>query len=221
MKAALQAGLQRMDLALSDAQQDQLLAYLQLLGQWNRAYNLTAIRDPREQLVVHLFDCLAVLPVLQADLGAGRVVVDVGSGGGLPGVIIAIAYPQVEVHTIDAVAKKAAFVTQVRGTLKLANVHAHHARVEALKPPRDLPFADLIVSRAFASLADFVRLTQPLLAAHGRWAALKGQVPTDEISALPATVEVSAIVPVDVPELEAQRHVVWIAPRGTPKRGSA
>ena len=109
-------------------------------------------------------------------------------------------------------AKKAAFVTQVRGSLKLPNLYAHHARVETLQPGRELPPVDVMVSRAFASLTDFVRLTEHLLSPRGRWAALKGQLPTAEMAALPAHVRVTAVVPVTVPELDAQRHVVWMAP---------
>jgi len=195
-------------LTLTPAQQQSLLDYLALLGKWNAAYNLTAVRDPREQLVVHLFDCLAILPAMQRWLHPGAVVADIGSGGGLPGVVIAICHPEVEVHTVDAVGKKAAFVTQVRAALGLTNLHAHHARVETLASGRDLPGADLIVSRAFASLADFIGLTAHLRAPAGRWLAMKGVLPADELAALPPGVKLEEAIALQVPELDAQRHLL-------------
>lgn len=198
-------------LALDRAQQQRLLDYLALLGKWNAAYNLTAVRNPREQLVVHLFDCLAILPAMQRWLHPGAVVADIGSGGGLPGVVIAISHPEVEVHTVDAVGKKAAFVTQVRAALGLTNLHAHHARVEALAAGRDLPSADLIVSRAFASLSDFINLTAHLRAPTGRWLAMKGALPTDELAALPSGVQLEESIVLQVPELEAQRHLLVLS----------
>ncbi len=205
--------IQTLGLSIDAAQRQQLLAYLALLGKWNAAYNLTAVRDPREQLVLHLFDCLAILPALAKYWVPGAVVVDVGSGGGLPGAIIAICHPEVQVHTVDAVGKKAAFVTQVRAALGLSNLHAHHARVEALACGRDLPAADLIISRAFASLTDFVRLTAHLRAPHGVWAAMKGLVPTEELAHLPSAVAVDATYPLAVPQLDAQRHLLILSAR--------
>jgi 16S rRNA (guanine527-N7)-methyltransferase len=195
-------------LALTSVQQQRLLDYLALLGKWNAAYNLTAVRDPREQLVVHLFDCLAILPAMRRWLHPGAVVADIGSGGGLPGVVIAISHPEVEVHTVDAVGKKAAFVTQVRAALGLTNLHAHHARAETLASGRDLPSADLIVSRAFASLADFIGLTAHLRAPTGRWLAMKGVLPVEELAALPPGVKLEESIALQVPELEAQRHLL-------------
>ncbi len=201
----------QLGLTLDARQQHALLDYLGLLRKWNAAYNLTAVRDPREQLVLHLFDCLALLPALAPRLAPGAVVVDVGSGGGLPGVVIAIAHPEVQVHTVDAVGKKAAFVTQVRAGLGLSNLHPHHARVEGLLPGRDLPPADVIVSRAFASLADFVSLTAHLRAPGAQWFAMKGVMPDDELQALPAGVRVERALALRVPELEAQRHLLVLS----------
>lgn len=220
----LALALVKLGLALDAGQSAQLLAHLDLLARWNAVYNLTAVRDPAEMLTQHLFDCLAVVPVLRDPAQAGRdhlapgaVVLDVGSGGGLPGVVLAICAPQVSVHCVDAVAKKAAFVRQVRAELGLANLHAHHARVEQLRlvasaPTRagEMPPATLIVSRAFASLADFVTLTEPLLAPGGAWAAMKGALPTDELQALPGLARLATAITLQVPQLDARRHLLLL-----------
>jgi 16S rRNA (guanine527-N7)-methyltransferase len=226
-----QAG-ERLDEALAQLQLEpdahqrrQLLAHLALLAKWNAVYNLTALRDPDQMLTQHLFDCLAVLPVLRDPARAGRdhladgaVVLDVGSGGGLPGVVLAICAPGVQVHCVDAVAKKAAFVRQVRAELGLANLFAHHARVETLRVRASgeagtLPPVTLAISRAFASLADFVRLTQGLLAPDGVWAAMNGAMPDDELRALPAGVELLAAITLGVPQLDARRHLLLLGGR--------
>lgn len=191
-------------------QQSQLLDFLALLGKWNSAYNLTSVRDPHRQLVLHVFDCLAIVPALASRLRDGAVVLDVGSGGGLPGVVLAICAPHVQVHTVDAVGKKAAFVAQVRGVIGLPNLHAHHARVEALCAGRELPPATLIVSRAFSSLREFVALTAHLRAPTGGWAAMKGEAPENEIAQLPAGVHALPTVVLRVPQLDAQRCLVLI-----------
>ena len=182
-----------------------------LLARWNATYNLTAVRDPAEMRVQHLADCLAVVEPLRRQLGqrAARLL-DVGSGGGLPGVVLAVADANWDVTCVDAVGKKAAFIRQVAAELALPNLHAEHARVEALK--KAPPF-DVIASRAFASLADFVRLTRPLLAADGVWMAMKGKRPDDEIAALPADTEVFHVEPLAVPGLDAERCLVWMRPR--------
>jgi 16S rRNA (guanine527-N7)-methyltransferase len=190
------------------ARQLQALAdYLALLQRWNQTYNLTAVRDPAAMLSHHLADCLAVLAPLSAQLPQGRVL-DVGSGGGLPGVVLAIMRPELHVTCVDTVGKKAAFIRQVAGQLALPNLHAEHARVEQLRLP---PF-DLITSRAFASLADFVLLSRPLLAPHGVWMAMKGKHPNDELAALPAGVAVFHVEPLAVPGLDAERCLVWMRP---------
>lgn len=195
---------------LGVAQQDQLLRYLQLLQRWNATYNLTAVRDPAAMLTQHLADCLAVLPALARRVDTGGRLLDVGSGGGLPGVVIACALPAWDVTTVDAVAKKAAFVRQVAGALALPNLHAAHARVESLRAE---PF-QLITSRAFASLADFVQLTRMHLAPRGLWMAMKGRVPDDEIAALPGDIDVFHVEQLAVPGLDAQRCLVWMRPKG-------
>lgn len=203
--AAACAGL---GLAPTPTQSDQLAAFLGLLHRWNATYNLTAVREPEAMLTQHVADCLAVLGPLHARCARGRVL-DVGSGGGLPGVVLAVMAPELDVTCVDAVGKKAAFVRQAAGALKLPNLHAAHARVETLKAA---PF-DLITSRAFASLADFTRLTHHLLVPDsGLWLAMKGRRPDDEIAALPPTVDVFHVEPLAVPGLDAERCLVWMRP---------
>ena len=199
----------RLGIKLTERDAGRLLGYLDLLQRWNGTYNLTAVRDPNEMLVQHLFDCLAVVPPLRAALsGPHPRVLDVGSGGGLPGVVLAVLMPDVHVVCVDTVGKKAAFIRQVATELGLRNLQAEHARVEAL---REAPF-DLITSRAFASLADFVRLTRSHLASGGVWVAMKGKRPDDEIAALPADVSVFHVEQLTVPELNAERCLVWLRP---------
>jgi len=213
---ALDEALPALGLALDAAARDKLLAYLGLLAKWNAVYNLTAIRDVREMLVQHLFDSLSIVAPLRERglLAEGAVVLDVGSGGGLPGAVIAIVEPGAQVHCVDAVSKKAAFVAQLRGELGLSNLHAHHARVEQLSAPADLPRASLIVSRAFASLEDFVNASAHLRAPGGVWAAMKGRLPEDEIAALAPTVELAAAITLRVPNLDARRHLLILQARG-------
>ena len=213
---ALGEALPALGLALDTGTREKLLAYLVLLAKWNAVYNLTAIRDAREMLVQHLFDCLSIVAPLRERglLAQGTVVLDVGSGGGLPGAVIAIVEPGAQVHCVDAVSKKAAFIAQLRAELALSNLHAHHARVERLSAPADLPQVSLIVSRAFASLADFVNASEHLLAPGGAWAAMKGRLPEDEISALPPAVQLSAAITLRVPSLDARRHLLILQARG-------
>lgn len=197
-------------LAPSPAQAHSLDLFMALLARWNRVYNLTAVREPGAMRTQHLADCLAVIPPLARHGTAGRLL-DVGSGGGLPGVVIATMLPGYDVTCVDTVGKKAAFVRQVAGDLALKNLHAVHARVEELRTP---PF-DVVTSRAFASLADLVTLSRPLLADGGVWLAMKGQRPDAEIGALPAEVEVFHVEPLQVPQLDAQRCLVWMRLRKT------
>ncbi len=188
-------------------QQARLDSYVDLLQRWNATYNLTAVRERDGMLRQHLADCLAVAEPLSRQLQQGRVL-DVGSGGGLPGVVLAVMLPTLDVTCVDTVGKKAAFIRQVALTLQLPNLHAEHSRVEQLKAA---PF-DVITARAFASLADFTRLTRELLAPRGVWMALKGKHPADEIAALPADVSVFHVEPLSVPGLDAERCLVWIRP---------
>ncbi|MEI8325298.1 MAG: 16S rRNA (guanine(527)-N(7))-methyltransferase RsmG [Betaproteobacteria bacterium] len=209
----LQRAAQELGCSLSAGQGGQLLAYLALIGRWNKVYNLTAVRDPHEMLTLHLLDSLAVLAPLRRSMGqplpAGQArtlrLLDVGSGAGLPGVVIAICCPDVDVTCVDAVAKKTAFIQQVAATLKLPNLHAVHARVETLAGP-----FDVVCSRAFSSLADFVAGSAQALSDGGVWLAMKGKVPTDELAALPASVELFHVEPTPVPGLQADRCIVWM-----------
>jgi len=206
---ALRAGMAVLGLHAGEPAIAGLLAYLDLLSRWNRRYNLSAARDPQQMLHLHLLDCLTVLPALDRRLpGAGVRLLDVGSGGGLPGVVLALMRPGWQVCCVDAVAKKAAFIRQVAGELALKNLRAEHARVESLA----LPAFDLVVSRAFASLADFCTLTRRHLAPGGCWLAMKGRTPDEEIAALPGDVEVFHVEQLRVPGLDAHRCLVWMRP---------
>jgi len=210
LQEPLRQGLAQLGLVLTDVQVAQLLDYQDLLQKWNRVYNLTAVRDPKDMLTHHLLDSLAIVAPLQRQLrlrhGAGRPrLLDVGAGAGLPGVVVAICCPGIQVTCVDAVAKKMAFVRQVQVALGLANLQALHARVETLPG-----VYDLICSRAFASLVDFVRGTRNLLAPAACWLAMKGQEPIDEMAALPGEVAVFHVEPLQVPSLDAQRCIVWM-----------
>lgn len=208
MRAALEAAALELGLALSAAQVDQLLAYLALLQKWNKVYNLTAVRDPAQMLSHHLIDSLSVIAPLQKH-GAPARLMDVGAGGGLPGVVIAICCSGTDVSCVDAVAKKATFIQQVAAELKLPNLHGLHSRVEQLSTE---PFG-VITSRAFASLANFTSLTRQHLAEGAVWMAMKGQHPADEIAALPADVNVFHVEQLSVPGLDAKRCIVWMRHR--------
>jgi 16S rRNA (guanine527-N7)-methyltransferase len=200
---------QTLGIEITVVQAAALRQYLDLLKRWNATYNLTSVRDPAAMFTQHLADCLAVVPPLRRQLGAGVEtcrVLDVGSGGGLPGVVLAVVLPELQVLCVDAVGKKAAFVRQVAGNLALNNLKASHSRVEALRVE---PF-HLITSRAFSSLADFVRLTRGHLLPNGAWMAMKGRLPEEEIAALPADIEVFHVEQLNVPGLDAQRCLVWM-----------
>ncbi len=209
----LRDGLDALALRASDATMANLLAYLDLLVKWNRAYNLSAVRDPQQMLRRHLLDSLAVLGPLERHLAAATEarLLDVGSGAGLPGVVLAIMRPDWMVCCVDAVAKKAGFIRQVASELGLKNLRAEHARVESV----DLPPFDLVVSRAFASLPDFCALTRRHLGVDGCWMAMKGRPPDDEMAALPSAVEVFHVEPLQVPGMDVQRCLVWMRPRST------
>lgn len=203
---------ERLGLSLDSSTTGRLLAYLDLLQRWNATYNLTAVRDPAEMVTQHLFDCLAVIVPLRRFGSSGRLL-DVGSGGGLPGVVIAITCPDWHVVCVDTVGKKAAFIQQVAVELGLHNLKAAHARVESLA----LPAFNVITSRAFASLADFVRLTRKHLLPDGVWMAMKGKQPEDELAALPKDVKVFHVEQLEVPGLSADRCIVWMRPNASGK----
>ncbi|SFM28974.1 16S rRNA (guanine(527)-N(7))-methyltransferase RsmG [Variovorax sp. OV329] len=204
-EAILREGAQAMGLSLSDAQSDTLLAYGELILKWNKVYNLTALRDPAQVLTHHLLDSLSVVPPLQRQCPAATRLLDVGSGAGLPGAVIAIMRPELSVTCVDAVAKKAAFLRQVSAELGLRNLNGMHTRVESMGGSYDV-----ISSRAFASLADFFVGSRQLLASKGVWMAMKGKLPSEEIEALPADLaSVFHVEQLQVPGLDAERCVVW------------
>ncbi|WP_221793232.1 16S rRNA (guanine(527)-N(7))-methyltransferase RsmG [Oceanobacter mangrovi] len=201
LQAQLADGAQKLGISLSEQQLAALMEYLQLLIKWNKAYNLTAIRDPREMVALHLLDSLAVDPLL----GDARRVIDVGTGPGFPGIVLAIMNPQRQFDLLDSNGKKTRFMFQVKTALKLANVTIINDRVEAYHPSE--PF-DIIVSRAFASLQDMVSWCRHLVAADGCFLAMKGLYPEDELAALPADIQLLESVRLEVPGVDAQRHVL-------------
>jgi 16S rRNA (guanine527-N7)-methyltransferase len=212
LRATLLAGLQALQLQLSDTQVGQLLDYQAMIAKWTKVYNLTAVRDPAEMMTHHLLDSLAAVPALQrhlhgAGLGQGSRLLDVGSGAGLPGVVIAICCPQVAVTCVDTVAKKAAFIKQAALALKLPNLAGLHARVESISEP-----FDVICSRAFASLADFTAWSAGALAQQGVWMAMKGKHPNDELPDLPRNIAVFHVEQLQVPGLQAERCILWLRP---------
>lgn len=208
LQTRLAEGLSSLRLDLTDQQQHQLLAYLDLLGKWTKVYNLTAVRDPGEMLTHHLLDSLAAIPPLrQHTQGRALHLLDVGSGGGLPGVVIAICCPEIKVACVDAVAKKAAFIQQSAGVLALPNLRGVHARVESITDK-----FEVITSRAFASLSDFTRWSRGALAEEGVWMALKGKHPEEELAALPPDVSMFHVEQIKVPGLDAERCIIWLRP---------
>ena len=205
----LREGSAALGLALTDRQCERLLAYGALILKWNKVYNLTALRDPATVLTHHLLDSLSVITPLQRECPGVTSLLDVGAGAGLPGVVIAILRDDIQVTCLDAVAKKAAFVQQVASELRLKNLRGLHARVEALQGSYGL-----ISSRAFASLAAFVSGSRHLLAPQGKWMAMKGRAPDDEIAQLPVDCEVFHVEQLTVPGLDAERCIVWMRKPG-------
>ncbi len=205
VRALLDAGLDLLGLPLDARQRDALAGYVALLAKWNRTYNLTAIREPSRMVTHHLLDSLAILPHLP-DAEALRVL-DVGSGGGVPGIPLAIARPGWSIDLVDPIHKKTAFSTQAALELRLPNVRAHAARVEDLTPAN--PY-DLIVSRAFSDLSTFVQVSLRHLAPHGSLVAMKGVHPAEELAELGDDVRVTATPAVAVPGLDAARHLVFM-----------
>ena len=199
----LAAGVAEMCLDVTSEQQQQLLQYINLLHKWNKVYNLTAVRDPLEMVTLHLLDSLSVLPYIKF-----KSLLDVGSGGGLPGIVLAICLPHLQVTTIDTVQKKAIFMRQVKGELGLENLTVVHARVESFKPTEKF---EAIISRAFSEISLFIKLTQFLIAKNGQWLAMKGTVPHHEFerSEFEALgIRSSKIIPLKVAGLKAERHLV-------------
>ena len=212
-EAVLRSGLAELHVSLSDAQVQGLLDYQNLIGKWTKVYNLTAVRDPAEMLTHHLLDSLAAVAPLQKHLqGRGlsaASLLDVGSGAGLPGVVLAICCPSLAVTCVDTVGKKAAFIKHVALALGLPNLSGLHARVETITQP-----FDVICSRAFASLADFAGWSQAALAPGGVWMALKGKHPAEELTMLPPHVAMFHVEPLAVPGLAAERCIIWLQKTG-------
>ncbi len=210
LAAGLDAGLDALALDLKPAQRQALLDYLALLQKWNQVYNLTAVRDPQAMLTHHLLDCLAAVAPLRAQLASlaspGPIrLLDVGSGAGLPGLVLAICLPQLQVDCVDTVAKKSSFIQQAALTLGLAHLRGLHARVESLGAAYHV-----VSARAFSSLADLVAGSDKALLPGGLWMAMKGKTPDEEIQALPPQVQAFHVEPLQVPGLDAQRCVVWM-----------
>ena len=218
LEHGLRQGLNDLALTLDGVQVTRLLDYVDLIQKWTKVYNLTAVRDPQEMLTHHLLDSLAVIAPLRQQLAAmaagrgigshakpGARMLDVGSGAGLPGIVVAICCPDMTVHCVDTVAKKAAFIQQVAVGLKLPNLRGIHARVESLQEPYDV-----VSSRAFASLLDFINWSGATVAEQGVWMAMKGKHPADELAALPESVKVFHVEQLQVPGLGAERCIVWM-----------
>lgn len=200
LRQRLLAGLKALELDLDDSTVERLLDYIDLLLRWNAAYNLTAVRDPGEMVTRHLLDSLAVLPYV-----SGNSLADLGTGAGIPGIPLALARPELGVLLVDSNGKKARFLREAVRHLRLAQVGVAESRVEAVEGE-----FDCITARAFATLADMLAWAGHLLKPGGRWLALKGRFPQDELDALPSGFEVEAIHRLDVPGLDAERHLVII-----------
>lgn len=200
LKSSLQDGVRQLGLDLQAGQAETLLDYIELLTRWNQAYNLTAVREPGQMVVRHLLDSLAIAPFLQ-----GRRLIDVGTGAGLPGVPLAVLYPEREFHLLDSNGKKTRFLFQVKTALGLDNMTVHHARVESFRDERAF---DTVLSRAFASLEDMVEGCRHLAGDQGMFLAMKGTLPRQELAAVETSCEVAAVHTLSVPGLDEQRHLV-------------
>ena len=205
LRNLLQNGIDQLGVTLTSGQHEKLLDYLMLLQKWNGVYNLTAVRDPEDMVKQHLLVCLAALPAFQDAHSAKMHVLDVGSGGGLPGIVLAIAFPDMQVSLIDTVQKKTAFLTQVKLELGLENVTVLTGRVEKLENGRKF---DVITSRAFSELKELIHLTSHLLSENGKYIAMKGVLPEAEIAQLPEGWHVSRAWPLTIPGLQAERHLI-------------
>jgi 16S rRNA (guanine527-N7)-methyltransferase len=203
----LAEGIRDLGLDLAETQQAQLMDYLALMAKWNAVYNLTSLRDPMQMVTHHLLDSLAAVPAF----AGARNVLDVGAGGGLPGLVLAIARPDMKVSMIDTVHKKTAFLTQVKAQLGLANAAVYTMKVQDLQVSDKF---DIITSRAFADLSDFVNWSGHLLAQGGRFIALKGTAPKEEQERVPQEWKVTGLQPLQVPRLGAERHLVFIERAG-------
>lgn len=206
LQAELVAGVEKLDLNLSTTQIDLMLDYLALLVKWNSVYNLTAVRNPTDMIKQHLLDSLSAVKAFQD----AKNILDVGSGGGLPGLVLAIVYPTCSISLIDTVSKKTAFLTQVKTELGLSNLTVYTGRVEQLEVSQKF---DVITSRAFSELANFIHWSAHLLAEDGRFIAMKGQLPQDEMAHLPPEWLVTSVEVLSVPGLDVARHLLTIKKR--------
>lgn len=195
--------LAQTDIVLSDKQQQQLVAYVELLDKWNKAYNLTSVRDPKEMMVKHIMDSLVVAPHL-----TGKHYIDVGTGPGLPGIVLAVALPDTQFVLLDSLGKRVRFLMQVKHALGLDNVTPVQSRVEEYQPSVKL---DGVLSRAFASLQDMVQWCSHLIDDSGRFVALKGQFPDEELENLPVGTKLEQDISLDVPKLDAERHLIILS----------
>jgi 16S rRNA (guanine527-N7)-methyltransferase len=196
-------GVTEMKLEITPAQQEKLLDYLALMNKWNSVYNLTSLRDPMQMVTHHLLDSLAAVPAF----AGARNVLDVGAGGGLPGIVLAISRPDMKVSMIDTVHKKTAFLKQVKAELELSNVSVYTMKVQELEVSDKF---DVITSRAFADLTDFLNWSGHLLAEGGKFIALKGTAPAEEQERIPAEWKISGLQPLQVPRLGAERHLIFV-----------
>ena len=201
----LRDGINQLGLSITDEQQQKMLDYLGLLEKWNKAYNLTAVRDPIQMVSRHLLDSLTVVPYIK-----GARVLDVGTGPGLPGIPLAILFPEIQFVLLDSSSKKTRFMTQAIAALAIGNVEVHNGRVEAYQCESQF---DQIASRAFAEISLMVTLTKHLLRADGEWLAMKGQYPTDELAVLEDLCEALEVTKVTVPGDDAARHIVQLKPK--------
>ncbi|HEY8567661.1 16S rRNA (guanine(527)-N(7))-methyltransferase RsmG [Microbulbifer sp.] len=204
----LQQAAEQLNLDLTGEQQDQLLAYLDLFARWNAAYNLSAVRDPAEMLERHIIDSLSVVNLCGTSADDMSPLIDVGSGGGLPGIPLAIVHPERPISLLDSNGKKSRFQFQVASQLKLDNINVVNQRVEAYQPEK--LYAG-VVSRAFASLQDMITGSEHLLAPGGRFYAMKGKLPEDELSALPKGIKVDELHTLQVPGCDAERHLIVLS----------
>ena len=209
LKKELCNGLDELELRPTARQVSQLCKYLEQLERWNKVYNLTAVRDINDMLVQHMFDCLAIIQPLREQFTNPIQVLDVGSGAGLPAWVIAVLNPEWQVTALDAVKKKMAFVQQQAKSISVDNLEALHARIELLQEPK----YDLIISRAFSSLMDFVSLSKKSLASGGVWCAMKGKLPCEEIAEVKKVVDVFHVKHIEVPYMDAERCLIWMRPK--------
>ncbi|MCW8093422.1 16S rRNA (guanine(527)-N(7))-methyltransferase RsmG [Alteromonas sp. ASW11-130] len=198
----LELGIDRLGFVISEEQHQTLLLFLEMLVKWNKAYNLTSVRDPKQMLQKHILDSLSVMPFVR-----GKRVIDVGTGPGLPGIPLAIVLPHIEFSLLDSLGKRVRFMKQVAHECKLGNIHPIQSRVEAHQP--ELLY-DIVISRAFASLKDMLHWCQHLVDFEGRFLALKGQYPQQEIDEVSDYYHIEAVTEISVPDLIGERHLVTI-----------